>query len=416
MADEKQLTVAELLARNKKDRTDKDEQTSRRRRRSLDEGGVSVAELTGSLKKVKSTPPEAKHTNVSIDDDAPVIRAPKSKDEQAAEKNAAGNKSQQANNSTAKPTSSKPAGSKPAGAKPAGAKSTAGKSAAGKLAAGQAGIGKPAQSKPSQPKSASPKPAAEKPSAGTPTASPAPKKNGKPSEPTASPKPAAGPASQPTAKPAPAQKANAQEEKKPAQSEPKDKASAKDAEKKSHQPSADDTAVIQRIGKSQSLQDKRKDAADAAESSAKETAGAAGAAGTGAAAATAAGAKDAGTKGKAAAPAQKPVAAAKKPDDTGELSQVRDEEVTEEHKKLNPMSILIMVVVGIVLAIVIFKGFEVLWDNFPRIVVAILALGVTAIMVGVTHALRTARDGFSMFLAGITGLILTFGPLLLVML
>ncbi|MER0090927.1 tripartite tricarboxylate transporter TctB family protein [Corynebacterium sp. KPL2680] len=405
MADEKQLTVAELLARNNKDRTDKDEKTSRRRRRSLDEGGVSVAELTGSLKKVKSTPPEAKHTNVSIDDDAPVIRAPKSKDEQAAEKNA-----------TAKPTSSKPAGSTPAGAKPAGAKSTAGKSAAGNPAAGQAGIGKPAQSRPFQPKSASPKPAAEKPSAGTPTASPAPKKNGKPSGPTASPKPAAGPASQPTAKPAPAQKANAQEGKKPAQSEPEDKASAKDAEKKSHQPSADDTAVMQRIGKSQSLQDKRKDAADAAESSAKETAGAAGAAGTGAAAATAAGAKDAGTKGKAAAPAQKPVAAAKKPDDTGELSQVRDEEVTEEHEKLNPMSILIMVVVGIVLAIVIFKGFEVLWDNFPRIVVAILALGVTAIMVGVTHALRTARDGFSMFLAGLTGLILTFGPLLLVML
>lgn len=406
MADEKQLTVAELLARNKKDRTGKDEQTSRRRRRSLDEGGVSVAELTGSLKKVKSTPPEAKHTNVSIDDDAPVIRAPKSKDEQPAENKAAESKAQQASGSAAKPTGSKPAAGKPA----------AGTQEGSKQGVGQSGIGKPAQSKQSQSQSASPKPAAEKPSAGTPTASPAPKKNGKPSGPTASPKPAAGSASQPTAKPAPAQKANAQEEKKPAQSEPEDKASAKDAEKKSHQPSADDTAVMQRIGKSQSSQDKRKDAADAAESSAKETAGAAGAAGTGAAAATAAGAKDAGTKGKAAAPAQKPVAAAKKPDDTGELSQVRDEEVTEEHEKLNPMSILIMVVVGIVLAIVIFKGFEVLWDNFPRIVVAILALGVTAIMVGVTHALRTARDGFSMFLAGLTGLILTFGPLLLVML
>lgn len=406
MADEKQLTVAELLARNKKDRTGKDEQTSRRRRRSLDEGGVSVAELTGSLKKVKSTPPEAKHTNVSIDDDAPVIRAPKSKDEQAAENKAAESKAQQASGSAAKPTGSKPAAGKPA----------AGTQEGSKQGVGQSGIGKPAQTKPSQPQFASPKPAAEKPSAATPTASPAPKQNGKPSGPTASPKPAAGSASQPTAKPAPAQKANAQEEKKPAQSKPEDKASAKDAEKKSHQPSADDTAVMQRIGKSQSLQDKRKDAADAAESSAKETAGAAGAAGTGAAAATAAGAKDAGTKGKAAAPAQKPVAAAKKPDDTGELSQVRDEEVTEEHEKLNPMSILIMVVVGIVLAIVIFKGFEVLWDNFPRIVVAILALGVTAIMVGVTHALRTARDGFSMFLAGLTGLILTFGPLLLVML
>ena len=53
---------------------------------------------------------------------------------------------------------------------------------------------------------------------------------------------------------------------------------------------------------------------------------------------------------------------------------------------------------------------------FVLLVVAILALCVTAIMVGVTHALRTARDGFSMFLAGLTGLILTFGPLLLVML
>lgn len=409
MADEKQLTVAELLARNKKDRTDKDEKPSRRRRRSLDEGGVSVAELTGSLKKVKSTPPEAKHTNVSIDDDAPVIRAPKSKDEQSV-----GNKAAESKTSESKPAAGKAAAGKPSAEKPA-----AGTQEGLKQGVGQSGIGKPAQSKPSQPQSASPKPAAEKPSAATPTASPVPKQNGKPSGPTASPKPAAGSASQPTAKPAPAQKTNAQEAKKPAQSEPEDKAGAQDAEKKSYQPSADDTAVIQRIGKSQSSQDKRKDAADGAESSTKEKAGAAAGAGAGAAAASAAGAKDgkdAGTKAKAGAPAQKPAAAAKKSDDTGELPQVRDEEITEEHEKLNPMSILIMVVVGIVLAIIIFKGFEVLWDNFPRIVVAILALCVTAIMAGVTHALRTARDGFSMFLAGITGLILTFGPLLLVML
>lgn len=406
MADEKQLTVAELLARNKKDRTDKDEKTSRRRRRSLDEGGVSVAELTGSLKKVKSTPPEAKHTNVSIDDDAPVIHAPKSKDEQSA-----GNKAAESKTAESKPAAGKSAAGKPSAEKPA-----AGTQEGSKQGVGQSGIGKPAQSKPSQPQSASPKPAAEKPSAATPTASPAPKQDGKPSGPTASPKPAAGSASQPTAKPVPAQKATAQEAKKPAQSEPEDKAGAQDAEKKSYQPSADDTAVIQRIGKSQSSQDKRKDVADGAESSTKEKVGAAGAGAAAATAAGAKGAKDAGTKAKAGAPAQKPAAAAKKSDDTGELPQVRDEEITEEHEKLNPMSILIMVVVGIVLAIIIFKGFEVLWDNFPRIVVAILALCVTAIMAGVTHALRTARDGFSMFLAGITGLILTFGPLLLVML
>ena len=80
MADKNQLTVAELLARNKKARGEKDgkdEKRSRRHRRSLEEGGISVAELTGNLKKVKAAPVEAKHTSVSIDEDAPVIRAPK---------------------------------------------------------------------------------------------------------------------------------------------------------------------------------------------------------------------------------------------------------------------------------------------------------------------------------------------------
>ena len=51
MADKKQLTVAELLARNAKDRSG-EEKSSRRHRRSLDEGGISVAELTGNLEKL----------------------------------------------------------------------------------------------------------------------------------------------------------------------------------------------------------------------------------------------------------------------------------------------------------------------------------------------------------------------------
>ena len=120
----------------------------------------------------------------------------------------------------------------------------------------------------------------------------------------------------------------------------------------------------------------------------------------------------------AAVPASKKAGVAKSAEETGNLPKVEDNEdwVEEEHEKLNPVSILLMIVAGILLAIVIFKGFEILWDNFPRLVVAVLALCVTAIMVGVTHALRTARDGFSMFLAGFTGLVLTFGPLLLVML
>ena len=87
MADKKQLTVAELLARNAKDRPG-EEKTPRRRRRSLDEGGISVAELTGNLEKVKATPAEAKHSNVSIDETAPVIPAPKKESKEEAPKKA----------------------------------------------------------------------------------------------------------------------------------------------------------------------------------------------------------------------------------------------------------------------------------------------------------------------------------------
>lgn len=329
MADKNKLTVAELLARDKKARGEKGgkgDKRSRRHRRSLDEGGISVAELTGNLKKVEASPAEAKHTSVSIDEDAPVIRAPKAAEATDAD--------------SAKKSTDKPASQ-----------------SAAKAAA------KPAQ----------------------------------------------------TAKPAAA-------------------AAAQEAAKK-NQPSADDTAVIQRVGKEKA--DDAKPAAakadDAKPAAEKPTADKSGAdkvtaakpvaekpkadkgakvAGAGAAAA------GAGAAAAASVPASKKAGVAKSAEETGNLPKVEDDEewIEEEHEKLNPVSILLMIVAGILLAIVIFKGFEILWDSFPRLVVAILALCVTAIMVGVTHALRTARDGFSMFLAGFTGLILTFGPLLLVML
>ena len=347
MADQNKLTVAELLARNNKARGEKGskkDNRSRRHRRSLDEGGISVAELTGNLKKVKASPAEAKHTSVSIDEDAPVIRSPKSAEQAGAEK---------ASVDSAK-------------------------------------------------------------------------------------KPAAEPAAKPAAKRAaqPAAKAAAQSPDKPAAQKPADTRAAQDAAKK-NQPSADDTAVIQRVDKAGDAKPAaakaaadtpaaKKPAADKARAEKQGTAKPAAekpkddkrakAAGAGAAAAGA-GAAGAGAAA-AAVPASKKAGVAKSAEETGNLPKVEDNEdwVEEEHEKLNPVSILLMIVAGILLAIVIFKGFEILWDNFPRLVVAVLALCVTAIMVGVTHALRTARDGFSMFLAGFTGLVLTFGPLLLVML
>ena len=361
MADQNKLTVAELLARNNKARGEKEskkDNRSRRHRRSLDEGGISVAELTGNLKKVKASPAEAKHTSVSIDEDAPVIRSPKSAEQAGAEKAVAGK---------------------------AGADSTK-------------------------------KPAAD------PAAKPAAKRAAQPAAKAAQ---TTKPAARPTTKTAAASSATPAAAA-PAAQKPAATGAAQDAAKK-NQPSADDTAVIQRVDKAgEAKPAAAKPAADtpAAKKPAAEKARAekpkddkrAKAAGAGAAAAGA-GAAGAGAAA-AAVPASKKAGVAKSAEETGNLPKVEDNEdwVEEKHEKLNPVSILLMIVAGILLAIVIFKGFEILWDNFPRLVVAVLALCVTAIMVGVTHALRTARDGFSMFLAGFTGLILTFGPLLLVML
>ncbi|MBZ8177624.1 hypothetical protein GP475_01870 [Corynebacterium poyangense] len=73
-----------------------------------------------------------------------------------------------------------------------------------------------------------------------------------------------------------------------------------------------------------------------------------------------------------------------------------------------------LAVVGIVLGIVVFLGFQRLWNSsLNHILVAVMAVAVTAVMVAIVHALRTARDGLSMALAAIVGLLMTFGPLLI---
>lgn len=257
MADKKQLTVAELLARNAKDRPG-EEKTPRRRRRSLDEGGISVAELTGNLEKVKATPAEAKHSNVSIDETAPVIPAPK--------------------------------------------------------------------------------------------------------------------------KEAPKQEAAQKVDKPQAAAVPVEKPA--ESESKPSQPSDDDTRVIQKV----------KDEPEKPEV-------------------------------KTAAPVdEKPQDAAEDTFTTGELEAV-DEDVDEydedydeeDEDKLNPFAVVLLALVGIVLGAIVFKGFEILWDRFDRLVVLVLGVVVTGVIVGIVHALRTSRDGLSMFLAAVAGLVLTFGPLLVVM-
>ena len=265
MADEKQLTVAELLARNSKERAGADSEggSRRRRRRSLEDGGVSVAELTGNLEKVKATPAESKHSNVSIDETAPVIPAPKQEQDE------------------------------------------------------------------------------------------------------------------------------------------------KQAADKASQPSTDDTRVIKRVtDKPEAKQDAKDAKAEEAKADSKDDSKA-----PKAAAATTAAADTAAAGAGAEMGNSVPVKAQEK----DLLETESDADYEEDDEKLNPFSVLLLALVGIVLGAIVFKGFEILWDSFSRSIVAILAVAVTALMVALVHVLRTNRDGASMALAAFVGLVLTFGPLLIVM-
>ena len=82
---------------------------------------------------------------------------------------------------------------------------------------------------------------------------------------------------------------------------------------------------------------------------------------------------------------------------------------------MNPVAVILLALAGIVLGVVVFKGFEMLWDALNNYLVAALAVGVTGVMAGIVHALRTERDGLSITLAVIVGLLLTFGPAVLVL-
>lgn len=67
------LTVAELLARNGRSSSDSSSNRPRRRRRSVEDGGVSVAELTGSIPVVK---PEDEAAAATAQPQAPAAEPP----------------------------------------------------------------------------------------------------------------------------------------------------------------------------------------------------------------------------------------------------------------------------------------------------------------------------------------------------
>lgn len=348
MAEEKQLTVAELLARNAKEREGRAEKRAsaketegaeaqeaprRRRRRSLDEGGISVAELTGSIKRVEAEPARSRHSSTS-DSPAAVTRASKTTEKPAESKS-----------SEAKAPEAKPE------AKPA---AKAGEKADAKEASKGTAAAKSAEAKPTDAKPAA-------------------------------------------------------------------KASEK-IEKKAEKPANDDTTVIQKVDAPAEDSSKAKDAAAGPKAAKTDETTV-----MPAQPATAAtGVKAAEAKTATASPAAKdtestgeiPVVEDERQPDSAKLAQRDDAELdeAEEDGKLSAVSIVVLALVGIMVGAIVFKGFEVLWGRFDRIIVSILALVVTGAMVGIVHALRTARDAVSMSLAGVVGLILTFGPLLIILL
>lgn len=264
MADEKQLTVAELLARNRQGgeaaaSAGTGEQPKRRRRRSLEDGGVSVAELTGSFKAVKASPVESRHSSVPLDE--PAAQSVKA-------------------------------------------------------------------------------------------------------EPAKTPQPV---------KTAPVQTVQ------PAKAEP-----AKAA------PSNDDTGVIDRVVEKPRPVAKGKPAV-------QDT-------------------TETGVLPRVEAPETVASASAPAPVDTA--PEHVEEPVAPDAETEGGSGVgaaVVLAIVGIVIGIVLFLLFQALWARLDVWLVVVLALVVTAALVAVTHRLRTASDGLSMTLAGLVGLVLTFGPAALVL-
>ena len=375
MAEDKQLTVAELLARARKNNPDAGT-PKRRRRRSLEDGGISVAELTGSFPAVTDAPPQAKHTAVSIDGEekpSSPAKDPQPEPEKPAPKPT----------ESARPAAKKPA-EKPSAAKPAETTKPAAKTPAPTAPAGK----KPAEAvKPAEPKKPAPKTPADKKPA--PATKPAETKKPEPKTPATAPAESKKPAE-------PKKPAEAVKPAEPKKPEPTAPAAKKPAPATPPTPAAADaddakTGVLKKVDVQEP-----KTAAETKRS-----------------------------------PVEAPVASSTPGvEDTGVMPAVADsaaggnvglaertdtdlEDQAEEESGGNAVAVIGMAVVGIVIGAVVFFVFEMLWGSLNPWLTGALALAVTAVMIFAVRALRTTRDGMTMTLAGLVGLVTTFGPALI---
>lgn len=431
---EKQLTVAELLARSGKKPADS---SRRRRRRSIEEGGISVAELTGNIPKVEAKPATGKHNSDSIDNPAAPKPVSASKPADAPEQKTDVAKQPQ---SYATPASAKPevktpettAESKPEIKEPSNVKAPA--------------APKPAEAK----KDESSKPADATAVAASPKAPAKPEvKRAEPDAKTAT------PATDETVV------LSVVDEKDPVRlttgtfpavsKEQAEKAAEKDAQSQKTAVASPAKPQADEVKKATETKP------EASKEAPKGTAAKAGLAGAGTTAAATAGAATKDTEQTNVIPAVKDEDLKPESKDAAEAKFATDEELTDEElaaeldaedaeydededveyveedaeyddeewdeeydedeewdedESVSVPAIIGMAIAGIVLGVLVFKGFEMLWGSMNKGIVTALALAVTAVMVGVVHALRTNRDRLSMLLAVVVGLIMTFGPLL----
>lgn len=381
------LTVAELLARSGRTSSDSGR---RRRRRSLDEGGISVAELTGAIPVVEDTESEASTAPAPGDD---------KREQPTADRAEAGAKQAE---KAEKPQQSKAAEEK------AAAKKAAEEAAAKKAAEEKAKKAKKA-------KEAAAKKAAEDKAKKTAAQKAEQKKPG--------PKTAAAAGSAIVdRREVPAQRPEEKTSEIPAVT---DKAAPA---KKNTEPSTEQTALITKVSADRAEGDEAAKGASAKDASATKApakdadrkdaeykgsgAGATVAAAAAGAAGTAAATRgpEAEQKGEQPAPEE-----FHSPEELEELQRTlgEDEVIEYEDDTISWPSLIGQAIAAILVGIGVFLGFKLLWGSLPAVLVLVLALAVTLVMVGVVHALLRHRDKLIMILTFVVGLVLTIGPRLI---
>lgn len=378
------LTVAELLARSGRTSSDSGR---RRRRRSLDEGGISVAELTGAIPVVEDTESEASTAPAPGDD---------KREQPTADRAEAGAKQAE---KAEKPQQSKAAEKAAAKKAEEAAAKKAAEDKAKKAAEEKAAAKKAAEDK-------AKKTAAQK------------AEQKKPGPKTAA---AAGSAIV-DRREVPAQRPEEKTSEIPAVT---DKAARA---QKNTEPSTEQTALITKVSADRAEGDEAAKGASAKDASATKApakdadrkdaeykgsgAGATVAAAAAGAAGTAAATRgpEAEQKGEQPAPEE-----FHSPEELEELQRTlgEDEVIEYEDDTISWPSLIGQAIAAILVGIGVFLGFKLLWGSLPAVLVLVLALAVTLVMVGVVHALLRHRDKLIMILTFVVGLVLTIGPRLI---